>query len=158
MTAARDLPVTLVPVMDEMMEASLSLPDGWTVEVDGESRLTCVADESWERNGFRPSITVQRYPNRTREQVSALAASTLATIRESADAYPDFEFGWSQDEAGSDRVLRCYEFRLPGLQQRVRQVQGLIAGDGLFVVNCTEAADDPRLDSTFIEIVRSVSG
>jgi hypothetical protein len=158
MADAAELPVSLLPVQEEALEVALLLPENWTVEIDGGTRLTCVADKSWERNGFRPSITVERYPNRSREQVAALAASTLATMREAPDAYPDFEFQWAQDEAGSDRVVRCYEFRLPGLGQRVRQVQALVAGDALFVVNCTEAADDPRLDGTFVEIVRSVSG
>jgi hypothetical protein len=158
MADATELPISLVPVREEALEVSLSLPDGWTVEVDGGSRLTSVADESWERNGFRPSITVERYPNRTRDQVSALAATTLTTMSQSADAYPEFELRWAKDDAASDRVLRCYDFRLPGMGHRVRQVQGLIAGDGVFVVNCTEAADDPRLDGTFVEIVRSVSG
>lgn len=158
MPDAAESPVTLVPVREEALEVSLSLPEGWKVEVDGGSHLTCVADESWERNGFRPSITVERYPARSRDQVSALAASTLSTMRESADAYPDFEFRWTRDEPGSDRVVRCYEFRLPGKRQRVRQVQGLVAGDGVFVVNCTEAADEPCLESTFLEVLHSVSG
>lgn len=154
--AKKKIPVPLVPVREEMLEVSMSLPDGWTVEVDGGTRLTCVAGDAWERNGFRPSITVERYPHRSRNQVLDLARSTLSTMRESADAYPDFQFRWARDEA--DRILRCYDFVLPGTRHPVRQVQGLVAGHRLFVVNCSEATDDPGLEDTFVTVIRSVAG
>ena len=152
------VPLPLVFVREEMLEVSMLLPDGWTVRVDGGSHLMCVADDSWEHGGFRPSITVQRYPHRSRDQVRTLAATTLSTMRESTNNYPDFRLSWARDGDGADRIVRCYEFRLPGARQRVRQIQGLIAGAGLIVVNATEAAADPRLQGTFVEVIGSVVG
>jgi hypothetical protein len=156
MDDARKRTVSLIPVVDELLEVSMSLPDGWTVEVDGGSRLTCVADDAWECDGFRPSITVERYPHRSRDQVSELAEAMLAKMRESPDVYPDFQLRWRSDDTDSGRVVRCYNFVLPGTRQAVRQVQGLISGDGLFVVNCSEAADHPSLENSFVDVVRSV--
>ncbi len=150
--------VLLVPVVDEILDVSMSLPDGWTVEVDGGSRLTCVADDSWERNGFRPSITVERYPGRSRRQVSELAEAMLSGMRESTDAYPDFQLRWSQDGVDSDRIVRCYDFMLPGTEQQVRQIQGLVADAGLLVINCSESADHPRLGNAFVQVIRSAVG
>lgn len=150
--------VSLISVVDELLEVSISLSDGRTVEVDGGSRSTCVADDAWERNGFRPSIAVERYPRRSSDRVSELAESMLFKMRESPALYPDFQLRWRSDETDSGRVVRCYDFVLPGTHQAVRQIQGLIAGDGLFVVNCSEAADHPRLEKSFVDVIRSVVG
>jgi hypothetical protein len=139
-----------------MLEVSVLLPASWIVQTRlGGDRLTCVADDGWEDRAFRPSITVERYPHQDPMVLPTLATSTLATMERT---YAGFELRWSRADDPPPRVVRSYEFTQPGTARRIRQLQGLVAGEGLFVVNCSESASDPRLEDVFERVVGSVIG
>jgi hypothetical protein len=71
--------------------------------------------------------------------------------------YEGFELRWSREEDPPPRVVRSYEFTQPGTGRRIRQLQALVAGEGLFVVNCSESATDPRLEDIFERVVVSLA-
>jgi hypothetical protein len=147
--------VGLTPVRDEMLEVSLSLPTGWSVEVEPESSvLTCVAGDDLDSQGLRPSITVEKHPTVGWDALLQVARGSLADMRQS---YDGFALVWSREDRSSSRVVRCYDFDVPGLGRRVRQVQGLVSGEGLFVVNCTRPAEAAPLEDVFAAVVASLS-
>jgi hypothetical protein len=145
---------SLVPVRDELLEVSLLLPEGWTVQVEPDApTLTSVATDDLDRDGLRPSITVERHPPVGWDDLQALAGGTLDDMRRT---YERFDLRWNREEAQTHRVVRAYEFVLPGLARAVRQVQGLITGEHLFVVNCTQPAEGPPLEAAFVAVVESL--
>jgi hypothetical protein len=149
----------LVPVYDERLECSLLLPDGWTVQVDpGSGRLACVAGDDLERDGFRPSVTVERHPPIDPADLPALVERSGTVM---VDNYQAFAARWSRAEAAdgrAPRVLRSYEFLLGNDGPLVRQLQALVAGAALFVVNCSELASVATLEDVFVAVGMSLDG
>lgn len=144
--------VELVRIHDEMLEVSVALPVGWEVTSDLAARtLTAVAGSDLEQDDFRPSIVVELHDPIPPEAVERLAQASLADVR---DDYPGFRLAWERSE--QDRALRAYDFDPEGLGLRVRQVQGLVAGGQLAIVNGSRLAAGPDLDETFVEVIASV--
>lgn len=129
-----EIDLTLVDI-DEL-GFSAALPTGWDAELDVEgSGLTVVGDERFADDDYAPSITIER-----RQAVGGpddLAALAERSLDEMRVDYDDFELHWSESVDDGQRIVRSYEFDVPELARRVRQVQGLVATDGFLVVNCT---------------------
>jgi hypothetical protein len=142
----------LIPVYDEFLEVQVHLPLGWDVVSEADrGLLTCVApttDQAWQ--DYRPSITVEVNPSVPPEHLATLADQTLEDMRAS---YEGFELLWRRTQPG--RLVRAYAFDPRGLGLRVRQVQGLVGGPQLLVVNCTEALQGASLEDVFTAVIAS---
>jgi len=139
----------------EEMGVALDLPTGWTLEADEDGHaLACIAEGVYEDDHLAASITVERRTPLTddEEELPVLAAASLDEMR---DAYRDFAL--LDDELEGTRAIRVYEFVPEALGVRVRQVQGLVADVGFFVINATAPLDHAdRLQPLFQHVIRSL--
>lgn len=146
--------ISLLPVQDEMLEIGTLVPEGWEATSDPEARtLTVVAGPDLAQREYSPSIVIQCHDPISPDRFARLADTSLADI--TAD-YPAFSLAWTRT-ADDGRALRAYDFEPEGLGHRVRQVQGLILGAQLVIVNCTRLSGGPDLDESFVAVIESVT-
>lgn len=136
------------------MGIRVDLPTGWTIQADEDGRtLACIGEDDWDDDGLAASITIERQaPLADDDEVGDLADTSLHRMRTS---YVGFEL--LQSDQQDTTVTRVYEFEPDGLGRRVRQVQGLVADVGLWVVHGT--APMPFADALqplFLEVVASL--
>ncbi len=137
-----------------MLEIGVLIPEGWEATSDPAARtLTVVADSELAEGDFHPSIVIQCHDPISAERLMRLADSSLADI---TTDYPGFNLAWARDTEGG-RALRAYDFELEGVGHRVRQVQGLVLGAQLVIVNCTRLSSGPDLDESFVAVIESVT-
>lgn len=135
---------------------TIALPTGWTFEIDHPSdTITVLSDDRFDDHGYVASITIERHP--PLELTEDLASLANKTLEEMERTYQGFRLLWSKLELDDHRVQRAYEFHIPELDRSVRQVQGLLAPDAVFVVNCTAPLPfaDP-LEPVFNYVIESL--
>ncbi|SEE65923.1 hypothetical protein [Ruania alba] len=154
MTSGAGIGPSLIRVYDEMLEMGALIPEGWEATSDPAARtLTVVAGPELAQSEYSPSIVIQCHAPISADRMEQLADSSLRDI--TAD-YPGFSLAWARDTEGG-RALRAYDFEPEGLGHRVRQVQGLILGAQLVIVNCTRLSSGPDLDESFVAVIESVT-
>lgn len=136
MTELADDEVDVTALDIDELGITILLPTGWDATLDPEAEtLTVVADDDrFADDDYYPSITIER---RLALIDTDLAEAAEASLAEMDATYDDFALQWSEMDDSGERLMRSYEFDVPELTRRVRQVQGLVATDGFLIVNCT---------------------
>ena len=136
------------------MGITVDLPTGWTIQADEDGRaLACVAEDDWDDDGLAASITIERQaPLTDDDEVRELAATSLHRMQAN---YAGFDLLHADQQ--DTTVTRVYEFEPDGLGRRVRQVQGLVADVGLWVVHGTAPLPFADvLQPLFLDVIASL--
>ena len=130
---------------------SVLVPVGWDGEIVDATTFRISGPAHAELNDYRPTMSWSRQPSPAKghDWIDALAASSLAEARRE---YPGFALLRERRVMTSDFAplyARWYSWKDPDTRLEFSQIQALLAGDSLWVIN---AATLTPLAGTYLPV------